>query len=165
MQADTEKQLVVFTIAGEEFGFEITQVREIIKPREITRLPHTPDFVEGVTNLRGEVIPVVDLKKRFGIGSTEKNDDNRIIIAEVNDTRVGFIVDSVTETLRIPASAIEPPPRNVAGLKADYLIGIGKLENRLLIVLDAGRILSSEEQIQLQHDALASELASIVDEE
>jgi purine-binding chemotaxis protein CheW len=163
-QVDTEKQLVVFTISGEEFGIEITQVREIIKLREITRLPHTLDFVEGVTNLRGEVIPVIDLKKRFGIGSTERDDDNRIIIAEVHDTRVGFIVDSVTETLRIPASAIEPPPRNVAGLKADYLVGIGKLENRLLIVLDACRILSSEERIQLQQEALSTELASIADE-
>lgn len=158
-----ERQLVVFSLYGEEFGIEITRVKEIIKPREITRLPHTPDFIEGVTNLRGEVIPVIDLKKRFGIGSSQTTEDNRIIIAEVDGNRVGFIVDAVTEVLRIPESAIDPPPRSVAGLKAEYLQGIGKLENRLLIVLDVARILTSEEQIKLTKEVMAEELAGLAD--
>lgn len=158
-----ERQLVVFSLYGEEFGIEITRVKEIIKPREITRLPHTPDFIEGVTNLRGEVIPVIDLKKRFGIGSSQTTEDNRIIIAEVDGNRVGFIVDAVTEVLRIPESAIDPPPRSVAGLKAEYLQGIGKLENRLLIVLDVARILTSEEQIKLKKEVMAEELAGLAD--
>ncbi len=158
-----EKQLVVFSLYGEEFGIEITQVKEIIKLREITRLPHTVSFIEGVTNLRGEVIPVIDLKKRFGVGSTEASEDNRIIIAEVNDNRVGFIVDAVTEVLRIPDSAIDPPPRSVAGLKEEYLQGIGKLEDRLLIVLDVTKILTTEEQITLQAENLSDDLSELAE--
>lgn len=146
-----EKQLVVFRLHNEEFGVEITDVREIVKPRHITRLPHVDDYIKGVTNLRGEVIPVICLRKRFGIASQEDTQDTRIIMLEVNNSMVGFIVDAVTETLRLPESAIEPPPSNIAGLRADYLAGVGKLENRLLILLEVDKILTSEESIQLQN--------------
>lgn len=146
-----ERQLVVFRLHNEEFGVEITDVREIVKPRHITRLPHVDDFIEGVTNLRGEVIPVINLRKRFGIEPEEDTQDTRIIMLEVDESMVGFIVDAVTETLRLPESAIEPPPSSIAGLKADYLAGVGKLENRLLILLEVDKILTSEEQIQLQN--------------
>ena len=145
-----ERQLVVFRLHNEEFGVEITKVREIIKPRHITRLPHVDDYIEGVTNLRGEVIPVICLRKRFGISAQENTQDTRIIILEVNENRVGFIVDAVTETLRLPETSIEPPPSSVAGLKSDYLAGVGKLDDRLLILLEVDKILSTEEKIQLQ---------------
>jgi len=145
-----ERQLVVFRLNEEEFGVEITDVREIVKPRHITRLPHVEDYIEGVTNLRGEVIPVICLRKRFGIPKQEDTQDTRIIIFEVDDNQVGFIVDAVTETLRLPEDAVEPPPSSIAGLRADYLAGVGKLDDRLLILLEVDKILSSEEQIQLQ---------------
>lgn len=145
-----ERQLVVFRLHNEEFGVEITKVREIVKPRHITRLPHVDDYIEGVTNLRGEVIPVICLRKRFGLESQEETQDTRIMMLEVKDSMVGFIVNAVTETLRLPEDAIEPPPSNIAGLKADYLAGVGKLDDRLLILLEVDKILNSDEQIQLQ---------------
>jgi len=145
-----ERQLVVFKLHNEEFGVEITDVREIVKVGHITRLPHVADYIEGVTNLRGEVIPVISLRKRFGLEAQENTQDTRIIMLEVNGSMVGFIVDSVTETLRLADDAIEPPPSNIAGLKAHYLAGVGKLEDRLLILLEVDKILTSEEQIQLQ---------------
>ena len=145
-----EKQLVVFRLHNEEFGVEITDVREIVKPRHITRLPHVADYIEGVTNLRGEVIPVICLRKRFGLEPQEETQDTRIIMLEINDGMVGFIVDAVTETLRLPEEAIEPPPSSIAGLRADYLAGVGKIDDRLLILLDVDKILSTDEKIQLQ---------------
>jgi len=145
-----EKQLVVFRLHNEEFGVEITDVREIVKPRHITRLPHVADYIEGVTNLRGEVIPVICLRKRFGLEPKEETQDTRIIMLEINNSMVGFIVDAVTETLRLPEDAIEPPPSSIAGLRADYLAGVGKVDDRLLILLDVDRILSTDEKIQLQ---------------
>ena len=147
---DRERQLVVFKLNEEEFGVEITQVKEIIKHRIVTKLPHVSSYIEGVTNLRGEVIPIICLRKRFGIHVQEVTQDTRIIIAEVNQSRIGFIVDAVTEVLRIAESNIEPPPSSVSGLKADYLQGVGKIEDRLLILLDVDRILTSQERIQLQ---------------
>jgi len=129
---------------------EITDVREIVKPRHITRLPHVADYIEGVTNLRGEVIPVICLRKRFGLEPQEETQDTRIIMLEINDGMVGFIVDAVTETLRLPEDAIEPPPSSIAGLRADYLAGVGKIDDRLLILLDVDKILSTDEKIQLQ---------------
>lgn len=146
-----ERQLVVFRLHNEEFGVEITDVREIVKPRHITRLPHVDDYIEGVTNLRGEVIPVICLRKRFGIESQENTQDTRIIMLEVNDSMVGFVVDAVTETVRLPESAIEPPPSSIAGLRADYLAGVGKFDDRLLILLEVDKILTSAEKIQLQN--------------
>lgn len=145
-----ERQLVVFRLHNEEFGVEITDVREIVKPRHITRLPHVDDFIKGVTNLRGEVIPVICLRKRFGLESQEDTEDTRIIILEINDKLVGFIVDAVTETLRLAEDAIEPPPTSIAGLRADYLAGVGKLNDRLLILLKVNKILTSGERIQLE---------------
>lgn len=145
-----ERQLVVFRLHNEEFGVEITDVREIVKPRHITRLPHVADYIEGVTNLRGEVIPVICLRKRFGLEPQEETQDTRIIMLEIDDGMVGFIVDAVTETLRLPEDAIDPPPSNIAGLRADYLAGVGKLDDRLLILLEVDKILSSEEKIELQ---------------
>jgi purine-binding chemotaxis protein CheW len=141
---------VVFRLHNEEFGVEITDVREIVKPRHITRLPHVADYIEGVTNLRGEVIPVICLRKRFGLEPQEETQDTRIIMLEINNGLVGFIVDAVTETLRLPEEAIEPPPSNIAGLRADYLAGVGKVDDRLLILLDVDKILSTDEKIQLQ---------------
>lgn len=160
-RVDKERQLVVFSLYQEEFGCEITQVREIIKLPSITKLPHVSDYIKGVTNIRGEIIPVISLRKRFGLEEEEETQNTRVIIVEINGSQVGFIVDSVAEVLRIPESAIEPPPRSIAGLKADYLNGVGKVDDRLLILLDVNKILTTEEQIQLKNiEDYAKEAAS-----
>lgn len=135
-------QLVTFSTGEEEFGVDILRVQEIIRTMAITKVPKAPEFVEGVINLRGKVIPIIDLRRRFGLQSKEHDKHTRIIVIEINSMIVGFVVDSVSEVLRIPASTVEPPPPVVAGLESEYISGVGKLEDRLLILLDLDRLLS-----------------------
>ena len=142
---DELMQLVTFSIGEEEFGVDILKVQEIIRTMEITKVPRAQDFVEGVINLRGKVIPIIDLRRRFGLISKEHDKHTRIIVIEINNMIVGFVVDSVSEVLRIPASTVEPPPPVVAGLESEYISGVGKLQDRLLILLDLDKLLSSED--------------------
>ncbi|NDY55632.1 purine-binding chemotaxis protein CheW [Desulfovibrio sulfodismutans] len=139
-------QLVTFSIGEEEFGVDILKVQEIIRMMEITKVPRAPDFVEGVINLRGKVIPIIDLRKRFGLSTRDHDKHTRIIVIEINNMIVGFVVDSVSEVLRIPSNTVEPPPPVVSGLESEYISGVGKLEDRLLILLDLDRLLSGEER-------------------
>ena len=149
--ADDLLQLVIFQLGGEEFGVEIMQVQEIIRMPEITRIPQSPVYVEGVINLRGKIIVVINLDTRFDLNSKELDDDSRIIIVEVGDNVVGMVVDSVSEVLRLSTSNVEPAPEIIsAKIKADYLKGVGKLDDRLLILLDLERVLSDEEMSQLE---------------
>jgi len=144
-QDDTLLQLVTFGIGEEEFGIDILKVQEIIRTMQITKVPRSQEFVEGVINLRGKVIPIIDLRRRFGLDSKPHDKDTRIVVIEINNMIVGFVVDSVSEVLRIPASTVEPPPPVVAGLESDYISGVGKLHDRLLILLDLDKLLSSED--------------------
>ena len=137
-------QLVTFSIGEEDFGVDILKVQEIIRTMEITKVPRAQDFVEGVINLRGKVIPIIDLRRRFGLDSKPHDKDTRIIVIEINNMIVGFVVDSVSEVLRIPAGTVEPPPPVVAGLESEYISGVGKLQDRLLILLDLDKLLSGE---------------------
>jgi purine-binding chemotaxis protein CheW len=139
-------QLVTFSIGDEEFGVNILQVQEIIRTMEITHVPRAPEFVEGVINLRGKVIPIVDMRRRFGLRSKEHDKYTRIIVIEIDMIIVGFVVDSVSEVLRIPASSVQPPPPVVAGMDSDYIDGVGKLDDRLLILLDLDSLLDNEEK-------------------
>jgi purine-binding chemotaxis protein CheW len=149
--ADDLLQLVIFQLGGEEFGVEIMQVQEIIRMPEITRIPQSPVYVEGVINLRGKIIVVINLDTRFDLNSKELDDDSRIIIVEVGDNVVGMVVDSVSEVLRLSTSNVEPAPEIIsAKIKADYLKGVGKLDDRLLILLDLEKVLSDEEMTQLE---------------
>jgi purine-binding chemotaxis protein CheW len=143
-------QVVGFKLGEEEFVLDILKVQEIIKLVDITPVPNSPDFVEGVINLRGKVIPIVSLRKRFGFQDKEKDSQTRIIVVEIEKKLVGFIVDHVTEVLRIPSSTIEPPPPLVSKIGSEYLKGVGKLDERLLIVLDVDKILSVEEKNAIQ---------------
>ena len=138
-------QLVTFSTGDEEFGVDILKVQEIILPMAITKVPKAPEFVEGVINLRGKVIPVIDLRRRFGLKPKEQDKYTRIIVIEINQMIVGFVVDSISEVLRIPASTVEPTPPVVAGIESEYISGVGKLEDRLLILLDLDRLLSRED--------------------
>ncbi len=141
-------QLVSFRLGEEEYGIKILRVQEIIRMREITRLPNTPDFVEGVINLRGRIIPVVGLRKRLGMEAITRDKATRIVIIEVGDSVFGFEVDAVSEVLRISLDTIEPPPRLKQG--NGYVSGIGKLENRLFLLLDMEHLMSDSERLLLR---------------
>lgn len=134
-------QLVTFKIADEEFGVEILAVQEIIRIMQITAVPRAPAFIEGVINLRGKVIPVIDMRKRFGLPVVERDSQTRIIVMEFDQKVVGFLVDAVSEVLRIPADTVEAPPPVVAGIGSEYIKGVGKLDDRLLILMDLDSLL------------------------
>ena len=140
-----EKQLVVFDLSSEAYGVDIETVREIIRLQDITRVPKTPEFVEGVINLRGKVIPVLDLRKRFSLEVGEQSDENRIVVVDIRGQDIGMVVDAVTEVLRIPANSVEPPSSVIITADSDYLLGIAKLEERLIILLDLERVLSESD--------------------
>ncbi len=138
-------QLVSFKIGNEEFGIDILKVQEINRFMQITKVPNSPEFIEGVVNLRGRIIPIICLRTRLNMEKIENDNRTRIIVVDLSGTIVGFIVDEVNEVLRIPRSITEPPPAMVAGINSDYITAVGKLEDRLLILLDLDKIFSSEE--------------------
>jgi len=138
-------QLVSFVIQGEEFGVDILKVQEIIRPLDITRVPNAPAFVEGVINLRGRIIPIVDLRARFGLPPRERDKDTRIVVVELDEQVTGFMMDAVKEVIRVDRNVIEPPPELAIGVDTDYLKGVAKLDDRLLILLDLEEVLSDEE--------------------
>jgi purine-binding chemotaxis protein CheW len=145
-----ERQLVVFQLGAELYGVEIARVHEIIRLQAVTRVPRAPAFVEGVINLRGKVIPVVDLRRRFGLPSAEHTRASRIVVVEIGDQVVGTIVDGVSEVLRVNTAIVEPPSPVVAGVDSEYLHGIARLPDRLVILLDLDRILAREERRALE---------------
>lgn len=138
-------QLVTFKIGEEEFGVDILKVQEIIRMMPITKVPNAPNFVEGVINLRGSVIPIIDMRKRFGMSANAHDAQTRITVMDLQGQVVGFVVDAVREVLRIKESTIEPPPAVVSGIGSEYLKGVGKLDDRLLILLDLDKLLSEAE--------------------
>jgi purine-binding chemotaxis protein CheW len=142
-------QLVSFNIGEEEFGVDILLVQEINKYVQITKVPNSPGFVEGVINLRGKVIPIIDLRTRLGMAKREPDKDTRIIVVELEGRTIGFIVDAVSEVLRIPASITEAPPELVAGIDSEFIKSVGKLEDRLLILIDLNKILTKDEAKKL----------------
>lgn len=138
-------QLVGFHVGGEEFVIDILRVQEIIRTQQLTRVPNSPECMEGVMNLRGKIIPVIGLRKRFGLEEAPADKQNRIVVVEIQGAVLGFVVDAVSEVLRIPAGAVEPPPR-ISLVEREYVAGVGKVGDRLLILLDADRLMSGAEQ-------------------
>ena len=145
-----EQQLVVFQLGAELYGVEIARVHEIIRLQTVTRVPHAPAFVEGVINLRGKVIPVVDLRRRFGLALADHTRASRIVVVEIGDQVVGIVVDGVSEVLRVNNATIEPPSPVVAGIDSDYLHGIAKLPEQLVILLNLDRVLARDERRALE---------------
>ncbi len=143
-------QLVSFLIGNEEFGVDILYVQEINRMIQITKVPNAPDFVDGVINLRGRVIPVIDLRSKLGMNKKEHDKNTRIIVVEISGKTVGFIVDAVNEVLRIPKNITEAPPELVSGVNSEYIKAVGKLEDRLLILLDLEKVLSTDQKTLLQ---------------
>jgi purine-binding chemotaxis protein CheW len=157
-----ENQLVVFNLANEDYGVDIGAVDGIVKMQSITKVPHAPDFVEGITNLRGEVLPILDLRKRFALPVAETTKDTRIVNVEVDGVKVGMVVDAVTEVLRVAEEDVEPPSPLVTTVDGDrggrntFITGIAKVDSgegasgRLIILLDLAKVLSTEEQADLK---------------
>lgn len=144
-----DRQLVVFTLGDETYGVDIATVREIIRMQAITAVPGTAHFIEGVINLRGTVIPVVDLRKRFRLNEAEHGKETRIVVLNSEGQEIGVIVDSVAEVLRVSSDAIEPPSSMITTTDSEYLLGIVKLPDRLVILLDTERLLSREDHNKL----------------
>ncbi|HTY38685.1 MAG TPA: chemotaxis protein CheW [Bacteroidota bacterium] len=142
--SDELLQLVSFNIGDEEFGVDILKVQEINRMLDVTKVPNAPEYVDGVINLRGRVIPIIDLRRRFNMERKERDKNTRIIVVELQGKTVGFLVDGVREVLRIPKSVTEPPPAMTTRIGGDYITAVGKLEDRLLILLDLERVLTGE---------------------
>ncbi len=138
-------QVVCFNIGREEYGVEILKVQEILKLPKITRLPKSAHYIMGVIDLRGKVIPIVDLSKRFGIKEGEDSDSRRAIVVDIRGKRVGLAIDAVSHVIKLESKEIEPPPPIVKGISGRYIIGIGKLKDSFVIILDIDQIFSSEE--------------------
>lgn len=135
-------QLVTFRIGDEEFGVDILAVQEIIRLMQITPVPRAPADIDGVINLRGKVIPVVNMRSRFSLPAQESTPQTRIVVMEFEQKIVGFLVDAVSEVLRIPVTTVEDPPPVVEGIGSEYIRGIGKLDERLLILLDLDSLMA-----------------------
>ena len=144
-----DEQIVVLDLGGEAYGVEIGRVEEIIRMQAITRIPNGPAFIEGVTNLRGRVIPVLDLRKRFGLPASAPTRRSRIVVGELGEHTVGLVVDGVSEVLLISAEAVEPPSTLVTSADSAFLRGVAKLDERLILLLDLSRILTRSEQENL----------------
>ncbi len=146
-----ELQLVVFRLGSEEFGVEIKTVQEIIRMANITGIPRAPPYVRGIINLRGRIIVVINLNVILGMGSRENDENTRIIVADIDNTVTGFVVDSVSEVMRLPEKNVEPAPPIITNrIRTEYLRGVGKMDDRLLIMLNLDKMLSAEELQNIQ---------------
>ena len=139
-------QLVTFLLDDVEYAVNILNVHEILRIPNITRLPNSPDFIKGVINLRGNVIPVVDVRTRFGFPSAEYTDLTRIIVIETEGKQVGLLVDNVYQVVRIPETSVDPPSDLISGVSEDFIKGIGRFEDRLIVILNMGDVIFIDEE-------------------
>ena len=155
------RQFISFSVGEEEYGLELLRVREVIRVRQITRLPKAPSFVKGMINLRGDVIPIIDLRDKFGLEAKEATATTRVIVVEVEAKLMGMVVDSASQVVRISPDQIDPPPV-LGGFSQEFITGVGKLDDRLIVLLNIDAVVSAEERTQLgslQYPATESELA------
>ena len=151
-----EKQLVIFDLAEETYGVDIGSVREIIRIQEITKVPRTPEFVEGVINLRGKVIPVIDLRLKFGLEEIEHTEQTCIIVVDVG-TEIGIITDAVSEVLDIMGENIEPPPSMGGLMHTSFILGMGKVGEAVMILLDIDKVLTATELLDVTSTVAAAD--------
>ncbi len=156
VKEETElRQFISFSVEEEEYGLELLRVKEVIRVREITWLPKAPSFVKGIINLRGDVIPIIDLRDRFGLESHDTTTQTRVIVVEIEGRLTGLVVDSASQVVRIPADQIDPPPPVPGGLSQEFMTGVAKIDDRLVVLLDPDSIFTAEERTQLHsvHEA------------
>ncbi len=158
---DDLKQFISFSVGEEEYGLELLKVKEVIRVREITWLPKAPSFVKGIINLRGDVIPIISLREKFGLPSQESTAATRVIVVEVDGRLVGMVVDSASQVVRIPADQIDPPPPVLGGASQEFITGVGKREDTLMILLNVDAILSGEEIAALDVIDAPQEMAAV----
>jgi purine-binding chemotaxis protein CheW len=149
METAAEIQLVVFDLAGERFGTEIARVHEIIRLQEVTQVPRAPEFVEGVINLRGRIVPVVNLRKRFGFPEAEATRASRIVVVDVEGSTIGMVVDAVAEVARVAQGSIEPPAPIVSTMNNEFVRGVVKRDEDLIVMLDLDRVLGERARQQV----------------
>ncbi len=143
------RQLVSFRLGDEEYAVDILRVQEIIRPTRITPVPNSPEFVEGVLNLRGKVIPVINLRLRLGLPDSASSKQSRIVVTDLPPNTLGFMVDAVSEVIRVPLDRIDPPPAGAMGQVDSYVQGVAKLDGRLLMILELARLVTGEDVISL----------------
>ena len=145
----TEKQYVVFKLGEEEYGLDIMNVSEIILYQETVKLPNVPSFIDGIINYRGSVIPIICLKKRFNINLKDNDHNTRIIIININDNQVGFIVDEASQTIKLDDNDVDPTPDIVSGIDIKFITGVGKINDRLVLLVDLEKVLTDEERKEI----------------
>lgn len=145
-----DRKVVVFKIEDEEYATGIAQVERILEYQKVTRIPDAPDYLKGVINCLGRIVPVIDLKKRFGLSDTSINEESKIIIAKQGQGDIGLIVDAVSEVMDVNDDAMCPPPEIVSGIIKEYINGLIKLDDRIIIYLNLGTILSFKEREEIQ---------------
>jgi purine-binding chemotaxis protein CheW len=149
-EKSNEKKVIVFQLEEEEYAVSVQQVGSIERIQPITRVPQTEAFVKGVINLRGVITPVIDIRVRFGLEEKEYTESSRIIIVYLDNMEVGLITDSANDVIDIPVDAIEPPPEVIGSIDTDYIEGVAKVDDRLLILLDLQKVLTPEEMKDLK---------------
>ena len=142
--AEATEHLATFFLDREEYGVDVRQVQEIRRTTEITSVPRAPEFIRGVINLRGRILPVLDLKRKLGLGEVEASRATRIVVVRVKERLLGLLVDGASQVLKVEVSRIEPPPEEVVERGGDYIRGVAKLEDRLIILVDLERLLAHE---------------------
>ena len=145
MSEDFEIKLAVFMLGGQSYAIDIMKIKQIIRPLRITKLPKAPDFLEGMINLRGVFIPVIDMRKRFQMEPRDAKQEGKVIIATVDHRIVGVMVDEVTEVIPVPKAEIQPPPRVIRGVESTYLLGVCRYQDEILLILNLDEILTAEE--------------------
>lgn len=143
------KQLISFNVGAEEYGLDLLRVKEVIRMRQITWLPRVPSCVKGIINLRGDIIPIVDLRDRFGLQAQEETEMKRVIVVEVKGRPVGMVVDSASQVVRVPADQFDQPPAVMGESSRDFITAVGKMKDKLVLMIDVDRILSTEEMSQI----------------
>ncbi|MFA5524079.1 MAG: chemotaxis protein CheW [Tissierellales bacterium] len=147
----SEKQYVIFKLGKEEYGIDIMNVREIVQYQESVKIPNSPVFIEGIINYRGKVIPIICLKRKFGMAGGQKDANTRIIVINLNDRQIGFLVDEASQTIRIDDLDIDPTPEVISGIERKYITGVGKVDNRLVILIDLEKVLTEDEKEKIEN--------------
>ncbi|GGM35974.1 hypothetical protein GCM10011351_22540 [Paraliobacillus quinghaiensis] len=144
------QKYIIFQLNGQEYGASIQQIISIERLQEVVSLPQVSEFIEGITKMRGEVIAVIDLKTRMNLDRSEETEQSRMLVSKVNDVQVGFIVDAASDVIDIDESVIEDAPTTIKGVNANFLHGVAKLDDRLLLLLDLEYVLNYEEMNEVK---------------
>lgn len=156
-EEEEQLQLLVFLLGQEEYALNIMDIKEIIRPMEVTEVPKAPDYIQGILSLRGTIIPVMDVNKRLSLPVRERDHENRIVVVKWREHLFGLFVDGVVQVMNLPLAKIEPPPEILGGVEGEFLRGVGKVDDRLIILLNLVRILALEEEEMSEQKQLEPE--------